>query len=88
MVFAYFYCGGPLLGVVLVDMRKYKPLLFNIYLFYNACILGGFSRCFFRVLLVGFSLFRPGTARAPFLAIFSINKYKELNSGKINRYIK
>jgi len=29
---------------------------------------------FFRVLLVGFSLFKPGTARAPIIAL--IGKYK------------
>ena len=55
-----------MLGVVLVDARKYEPPSLNICLPCNACISGGFSRCFFRVLLVGFSLFRPGAARAPY----------------------
>jgi len=65
MVFARFYYGGLLLGVVLAVARKYKPLLFNVCLPCNAGILGGFSRCFLGFFLVGFGLFRPGVARAP-----------------------
>ena len=64
MVFAYFYYGGLFLGVVLAVAHKYKPPLFNVCLPCDICILGGFSGCFFRVLLVGFGFFRPGAVRA------------------------
>ena len=46
VVFARSCCKGPLLGVVLVDARKCKLLSFNICLPCDACISGGFSRCF------------------------------------------
>ena len=46
VVFARSYYRGPLLGVVLVDARKYKPPSLNVCLPYNIYILGGFSRCF------------------------------------------
>ena len=62
LVFAHFYYGGPFLGVVLVDVREYKLPLFHVCLFYDVYISGGFSRCFFRILMVGFSLFGPGAA--------------------------
>ena len=65
VVFAYSYCGGPLLGVVLAVAREYKPLLFDMCLPCNAGILGGFSRCFSGFFLVGFGLFGLGAARAP-----------------------
>jgi len=68
MVFARSYCGGPLLGVVLVVAREYKPPSFDICLPCNIGILGGFSRCFSGFFLVGFGLFRPGAARAPVLS--------------------
>jgi len=65
MVFARLCYGGPLLGVDLAVARECEPPSVNICLPCDACILGGLSGCFFRVLLVGFSLFRPGAARAP-----------------------
>jgi len=46
VVFARSYCGGLLLGVVLVDARECKPLSFDVCLPCDTCILGGFSRCF------------------------------------------
>jgi len=46
MVFACLYYGGPLLGVDLAVARECKPLSVNVCLPYNACISGGFSRCF------------------------------------------
>jgi len=44
VVFAYLCYGGLLLGVVLAVARECKPLLFDVCLTYNTCILGGFSR--------------------------------------------
>jgi len=64
MVFARFYCGGPLLGVVLAVARECEPLSFDMCLPYDIGILGGFSGCFSGFFLVGFGLFRPGAARA------------------------
>ena len=55
-----------MLGVVLVDARECEPPSLDVCLPCDACILGGFSRCFFRVLLVSFGLFGPGVVRAPF----------------------
>ena len=78
MVFAYSYCKSPLLGVVLVDAYKYKLLLLNICLSYNVYILGGFSKCFFKVLLVSFSLFRLSAARVPFLFFIVIKDFREV----------
>src|SRR5882724_6275919 len=46
MVFAYLYYRGPLLGVVLAVARECEPPSFNVCLPCDACILGGFSRCF------------------------------------------
>jgi tRNA U34 5-methylaminomethyl-2-thiouridine-forming methyltransferase MnmC len=46
VVFARSYCGGLLLGVVLVDARECKPPSLDVCLPCDACILGGFSRCF------------------------------------------
>jgi len=65
MVFAYSYYRGLLLGVVLAVARECEPPSFNVCLPCDVGILGGFSRCFLGVFLVGFSLFRPGAARAP-----------------------
>ena len=48
MVFARLYYGGPLLGVDLAVARKCEPLSVDICLPCDACILGGFSRCFLR----------------------------------------
>jgi len=53
--------------VVLAVARKYELLSFNVYLPCDVYILGDFSRYIFRVLLVSFSLFRPGIVRAPLL---------------------
>jgi len=66
VVFAHFYCGGPLLGVVLAVARECELPSFNVYLPYDIGILGGFSGCFSGFFLVGFSLFGPGIARAPY----------------------
>jgi len=66
VVFARSYCGGLLLGVVLAVVRECEPLLFDVYLPYDVCILGGFSGCFSGFFLVGFGLFGPGAARAPY----------------------
>ena len=49
-----------------MDAREYEPPSLDMCLPCDACISGGFSRCFFRVLLVGFGFFGPGAARAPF----------------------
>jgi hypothetical protein len=65
MVFAYLYCRGPLLGVDLAVARECEPPSVDVYLPYDACILGGFSGCFSGFFLVGFGLFGPGAARAP-----------------------
>ena len=46
-----------MLGIILVNTREYKLLLLDIYLPYNICISGGFSKCF--------NPFKPGAARAP-----------------------
>jgi hypothetical protein len=46
VVFAYSYYRGLLLGVVLVDARECEPPSFDVCLPCDACILGGFSRCF------------------------------------------
>jgi hypothetical protein len=46
VVFTYSYYRGPLLNIVLVDAREYKPLLFNICLSCDVYILKRFSRCF------------------------------------------
>src|ERR1700723_3382408 len=46
VVFTYSCYRGPLLGVVLAVARKCKPPSFNVCLPYDACISGGFSRCF------------------------------------------
>jgi len=67
MVFARFYYGGLLLGMVLAVTHKCKPPSFNICLPYDIGILGGFSRCFLGFFLVGFGLFGLGIARAPVL---------------------
>ena len=55
VVFTRSCCRGPLLGVVLVDARKYEPLLLDICLPCDTYILGGFSQCFsgfFQLVLV------------------------------------
>jgi len=65
IVFTYSYYRGPLLGMVLAVTRECEPPSFDICLPYNAGILGGFYRRFSGFFLVGFSLFRPGAARAP-----------------------
>jgi len=44
VVFAHLCYRGLLLGVVLAVARKCEPLLFDIYLPCDVCILGGFSR--------------------------------------------
>jgi hypothetical protein len=67
MVFAHLYYRGPLLGVDLAVARECEPPSVDVCLPCDACILGGFSRCFSGFFLVGFSLFRPGAARAPLL---------------------
>ena len=80
VVFARSYYRGLLLGVVLVDARECKPPSLDVCLPCNIYILGGFSRYFFRILLVGFGLFKPGIARAPLLNLIlkgSIELYKE-----------
>jgi hypothetical protein len=46
IVSAYSYYRGPLLGVVLVDAREYKPPSFDVCLLCDIYISGGFSRCF------------------------------------------
>jgi len=46
VVFARLCCGGLLLGVVLADARECEPPSFDVCLPCDACILGGFSRCF------------------------------------------
>ena len=56
IVFAHLYYRGPLLGIILAVIHKCEPPLFNIYLPYNIYISGRFSRCFFRDVLVSFSL--------------------------------
>ena len=56
--------------MVLAVARECELPSFDVCLPCDAYILGGFSRCFFRVLLVSFSLFRLGVARAP--RIFSL----------------
>ena len=65
MVFARLCCGGLLLGVVLAVARECKPPSFDVCLPYDACILGGFSRCFSGFFWLVFGLFGPGAARAP-----------------------
>ena len=65
VVFARLYYRGPLLGVDLAVTRKCEPPSVDVCLPYDACISGGFSRCFSGFFLVSFSLFRPGAARAP-----------------------
>ena len=57
VVFAHSYYGGLLLGVVLVDARECELPSLDVCLPYNICILGDSLGVFFRVLLVGFSLF-------------------------------
>ena len=64
MVFARFYYGGPLLGVVLAVAHECEPPSFDMCLPCDVGILGGFSRCFSGFFLVGFGLFGPGAARA------------------------
>lgn len=46
MVFAHSYCGGPLLGVFLAVARECELPSFDVCLPCDACISGGFSRCF------------------------------------------
>jgi hypothetical protein len=53
--------------VDLAVAREYKPPSVDVCLPCDACILGGFSRCFSGFFLVSFGLFGPGAARAPFL---------------------
>jgi hypothetical protein len=65
VVFACFYYRGPLLGVDLAVARECEPPSVDVCLPCDACISGGFSGCFSGFFLVGFGLFRPGTARAP-----------------------
>jgi hypothetical protein len=65
VVFALFYYRGLLLGVDLAVARECEPPSVDVCLPCDACILGGFSRCFSGFFLVGFGLFRPGAARAP-----------------------
>jgi hypothetical protein len=65
MVFARLYYRGPLLGVDLAVACECEPPLVDVCLPYDACILGGFSRCFSGFFLVSFGLFGPGAARAP-----------------------
>jgi hypothetical protein len=67
VVFARLYYRGPLLGVDLAVTRECEPPSVDVYLPCDACILGGFSRCFSGFFLVGFSLFRPGVAKAPYI---------------------
>jgi len=76
IVFTYLCCGGPLLGVDLAVIRECEPPSVDVCLPCDAYILGGFSGCFSGFFLVGFGLFGPGVARAPFLDA-EINK--ELN---------
>jgi hypothetical protein len=64
IVFTHLYYRGPLLGVDLAVTRECELPLVDVYLPYNACILGGFSGCFSGFFLVGFGLFRPGAVRA------------------------
>jgi hypothetical protein len=75
MVFARSYCRGLLLSVVLVDAYECEPPLFDVCLPCDIYILGGFSRCFFRVFLVSFSLFGLGVVRALSLRIFGFLCY-------------
>jgi hypothetical protein len=65
VVFAYLCYRGPLLGVDLAVARECEPPSVDVCLPCDACILGGFSRCFSGFFLVGFGLFGPGVARAP-----------------------
>jgi len=57
---------GLLLGVVLAVARECELPSFDIYLPCDAGISGGFSGCFSGFFLVGFGLFGPGVARAPY----------------------
>ena len=66
VVFARLYYRGPLLGVDLAVTRECEPLSVDVCLPCDAYILGGFSGCFSGFFLVGFGLFGPGAARAPF----------------------
>ena len=66
VVFARLYYRGPLLGVDLAVARECELPSVDVCLPCDAYILGGFSGCFLGFFLVGFSLFRPGIARAPF----------------------
>jgi hypothetical protein len=70
IVFAYLYYRGLLLGVDLAVTREYEPPSVNVCLPCDVCILGGFSGCFSGFFLVGFSLFRPGAARAPLMIVY------------------
>ena len=74
IVFARLCYRGPLLGVDLAVARECEPPSVDVCLPCDACILGGFSRCFSGFFLVGFGLFRPGIARAPLLITY-INIY-------------
>ena len=83
VVFARSCYGGPLLGIVLVDIYKYKPLLFNIYLPCNIYILGGFSRYFlefFWLVLVFLGQVQQELQKSPRgLVTYSIHYYYILN---------
>jgi len=46
VVFARLCCGGPLLGVDLAVARECEPPSVDVCLPCDACILGGFFRCF------------------------------------------
>jgi hypothetical protein len=74
MVFAYLYYRGPLLGVDLAVARECEPPSVDVCLPCDACILGGFSRCFSGFFLVGFGLFRPGVARALGILLIKFRK--------------
>jgi hypothetical protein len=59
--------------VDLAVTRECEPPSVNVCLPCDACILGGFSRCFSGFFLVGFGLFRPGAARAPLNVVYLEN---------------
>jgi hypothetical protein len=85
IVFAYSYCRGPLLGVVLAVARECKPPSFNVCLPCNVYILGDSLGDFLGFFLVGFGLFRPGAARAPFFFRTILKAFSKRRSFLINR---
>jgi hypothetical protein len=62
--------------VDLAVVRECEPPSVDVCLPCDACISGGFSRCFLGFFLVSFSLFRPGVVRAPSKVLYLIYIFK------------